>query len=138
MLTAEDTLDDTLVPRLIAAGADIKRVRFLTKIRRDDKGRMFLLGEDLDALEEAIVETGDVGLVTIDPITAYLGKLNSHMATDVRAQLGPLKDFSERVQVGISAITHPPKNAGKRPRPFHRITSVHSRGPDWASLRRRV
>ena len=114
MLTAEDTLDDTLVPRLIAAGADLTRVRFLKSIHKDDNDRMFLLGEDLDSLEDAIREVGEVGLVSIDPITAYLGKINSHMATDVRAQLGPLKDFSERVGVGISAITHPPKNAGPR------------------------
>jgi hypothetical protein len=43
MLTAEDTLDDTLVPRLIAAGADLTRVRFLKSIHKDDKDRMFLL-----------------------------------------------------------------------------------------------
>jgi putative DNA primase/helicase len=114
MLTAEDVVDDTLVPRLIAAGADRTRVRILNKIHKDDKGRMFLLAEDLDALEDAIIEVGDVGLVTIDRTTAYMGRINSHMATDVRAQLGPLKDFSERVGVGISAITHPPKNAGPK------------------------
>jgi hypothetical protein len=30
----------------------------------------------------------------------------------VRAQLGPLKDFGERLNIGLSTITHPPKNAG--------------------------
>jgi hypothetical protein len=32
----------------------------------------------------------------------------------VRSQLGPLKDFAERSNVAISAITHPPKAAGQR------------------------
>jgi putative DNA primase/helicase len=32
----------------------------------------------------------------------------------VRSQLGPLKDFAERVNVSISTITHPAKNAGQR------------------------
>jgi putative DNA primase/helicase len=65
--------------------------------------------------EQVIADTGDVGLVTIDPITAYMGgKLDSHRATDVRSQLGPIKDLAERIGVGFSAITHPAKNAGPR------------------------
>jgi hypothetical protein len=36
---------------------------------------------------------------------------DSHRATDVRSQLMPLKRFAEEFVIGISAITHPPKNA---------------------------
>jgi putative DNA primase/helicase len=115
MLTAEDCLDQTIVPRLIAAGADRDRVFILKKIRKDNKERMFLLGEDLDELERMIVKTGDVRLITIDPITAYLGgKIDSHRATDVRGQLGPLADLAERMDVALSAITHPPKHSTQR------------------------
>src|SRR5262245_51096875 len=54
-------------------------------------------------------------LVCIDPITAYMGgRTDSHKATEVRAQLGPLKDLAERTNVAISTITHPPKNSGQR------------------------
>ena len=54
-------------------------------------------------------------MVTIDPITAYMGgKVDSHSATDVRSQLGPLADLAERTNVAFSAITHPAKNAGQR------------------------
>jgi DNA polymerase bacteriophage-type len=115
MLTAEDCLDQTIVPRLIAAGADRERVFLLKKIRRDNKERMFLLGEDLEELERMIAKTGDVRLITIDPITAYMGsKLDSHRATDVRGQLGPLADLAERSDVSLSAITHPPKHTSQR------------------------
>jgi hypothetical protein len=89
MLTAEDCLDQIMVPRLIAAGADRSRVFVLKKIRKDNKERMFLLGEDLDELERVIKHVGEVRLITIDPITAYMGgKVDSHRATDVRGQLG--------------------------------------------------
>src|SRR5262249_49590567 len=57
------------------------------------------------------------GLVTIDPITAYMGSgrgFDSHRATDVRSQLTPLKELAERTGVCFSAITHPPKNASAR------------------------
>jgi hypothetical protein len=56
-------------------------------------------------------------LVTIDPITAYMGHakhFDSHRATDVRSQLSPLKTVAERTGVAISAVTHPPKNVGQR------------------------
>ena len=117
MLTAEDNTDDTLVPRLIAAGADLTRIKELKAIRRNGKEELFLLGEDLAVLEQMIHDWGDVGLVTIDPITAYMGHakhFDSHRATDVRSQLSPLKTLAERTGVAISAVTHPPKNVGQR------------------------
>jgi putative DNA primase/helicase len=115
MLTAEDCLDQTIVPRLIAAGADLKRVFVLRKIRKDNKERMFLLNEDLEELERMIIKVGEVRLITIDPITAYMGgRVDSHRATDVRGQLGPLVDVAERRDVAVSAITHPPKHSSQR------------------------
>jgi hypothetical protein len=115
MLTAEDCLDQTIIPRLIAAGANRDRVFILKKIRKDNKERMFLLNEDLEQLEHMIRKIGDVWLTTMDPITAYMGgKIDSHRATDVRGQLGPLADLSERANVALSAITHPPKHSTQR------------------------
>lgn len=90
-------------------------MHILRTIRRDNRNHMFLLAEDLAELERVIADVSNVGLVTWDPITAYMGgKLDSHKATDVRHQLGPLSDLAERTNVGFSAITHPAKNAGQR------------------------
>jgi hypothetical protein len=115
MLTAEDNTAHTVCPRLAAAGADLDRVSILNKIRKDNKNRMFMLQEDLDVLEDILRSNPNVGLVTIDPITAYLGgKLDSHRATDVRNQLGPLKDLAESSNVAFSAITHPAKRPGPK------------------------
>ncbi|MGY2905233.1 AAA family ATPase [Bradyrhizobium sp. URHC0002] len=115
MLTAEDTIDQEVIPRLKAAGADLNRVHILKCIKSDNKDRQFLLAEDLEALERKIIEIGNVALITIDPITAYMGgTIDSHKTTEVRSQLGPLKDFSERANVAISAITHPPKSSSPK------------------------
>jgi putative DNA primase/helicase len=115
MLTAEDCVNQIIVPRLVAAKADLERVHIFKKIRKDNKDRMFLLSEDMEILATAIADVGEVGLVTIDPITAYMGgKVDSHRATDVRSQLGPLAELAERTDVAFSAITHPAKNAGQR------------------------
>jgi hypothetical protein len=115
MVTAEDALDTEVVPRLTAAGADLKRIFFLRYIKTDKYKRQFLLGEDLLRLERKAAEIGNVGLICIDPITAYMGgKVDSHKTTEVRSQLGPLKDFAERTNIAISAITHPPKHSSSR------------------------
>jgi putative DNA primase/helicase len=108
MVTAEDALDQVVVPRLIAARADTTRVYFLKAIKQDNKRRMFLLAEDLEALEQMIRDYNAV-FVTIDPITAFMGKINSSSPTDVRGQLGPLADLAERTNVAFSTITHPTK-----------------------------
>jgi putative DNA primase/helicase len=115
MMTAEDTLDQEVVPRLRAAGANLERVHILKGIKVDGKDRQFLLGEDLLALEGEVAEVGDVALITLDPITAYMGgTLDSHKTTEVRSQLGPLKDFAERLNVAVSTITHPAKNTSQK------------------------
>jgi putative DNA primase/helicase len=115
MLTAEDTLDQEVVPRLHAAEADLERVHIIKCIRKDKMDRQFLLDEDLNRLRETVLDVGNVGLITIDPITAYMGgKIDSHKTTEVRSQLGPLKDFAEQMNIAISTITHPPKGGGQR------------------------
>jgi AAA domain len=114
IVTCEDSLEQVEVPRLMAANADLKRVYFLKAIKQDDKRRMFLLGEDLDELGHMIEKIGDVALVAIDPLTAFMGKINSHSTTDVRGALGPLADLAGRHNVAVSTVTHPPKQGGAR------------------------
>jgi hypothetical protein len=115
MLTAEDSIDQEVLPRLVAAGAVLERVHFLGRVRRESgTERMFLLGEDIDTLEHNILKIGDVGLVTIDPITAFMGGADIHRASNVRAQLALLQDVAERTGVAVSTITHPPKGRGHR------------------------
>jgi putative DNA primase/helicase len=71
-LTAEDDLDDTMIPRLIAAGADRKRVYFMQMVKKTGGGsRTFSLLTDLELLERKVVEIGDVVFVGIDPLSAY-------------------------------------------------------------------
>ncbi len=77
VLSAEDAMSDTISPRLVAAGADRKRVHVLKSVRTEKgKRRSFSLQEDLAALGEKIGELGDVALVIIDPITSYMGEID--------------------------------------------------------------
>ena len=75
--------------------------------------RTFNLGQDLPLLATAIERLGnDVALLTIDPVTSYLGdKIDTHQTAAVRAVLEPLDAFAAHYRVAILGVTHPPKAA---------------------------
>ena len=77
---------------------------------RDDKNgsRMFSLISDLEPLRRKIIEIGDVRLVLIDPISAYLGvgKVDSFRGTDVRAVLTPLTTLAVDTKVAVIGVMH--------------------------------
>jgi putative DNA primase/helicase len=124
ILNAEDGADDTVVLRLIAAGADRKRVHIVSAVCQEDgKGRRaFNLQADLALLEKKIAEIGDVALVIIDPISSYMGKTDSHKNAEVRGALEPLSEMAERLKVAILSITHFSKTgAGNNSKALHRF-----------------
>jgi hypothetical protein len=108
ILSAEDGAADTIVPRLIAAGADLARVEIVAAVGSVDgkDRRAFSLQTDMELLEKKIVELGDVALVVVDPVSSYLGRTDSHKNSEVRAVLEPLSDLAERTRVAILTITH--------------------------------
>ena len=67
----EDTYADTVVPRLMAAGADLSRVLFVNAKVGEWEDTM-TLPDDIQGLRDAIIEC-DAKLVTIDPAIAFLG-----------------------------------------------------------------
>src|SRR3989442_136267 len=114
ILTAEDGLSDTVVPRLQELGADLSRVTVLTSVRREGKERHFSLVDDMAALEAALVG-GDFALVIIDPLNAYLGtSLDTHRDAALRSVLTPLAALVERFGVALIAIRHLTKGARDR------------------------
>jgi hypothetical protein len=77
LVGVEDDEEDTIVPRLIAAGAD--RTRIATMRQPTDvsgKPKPFLIPDDIERLRRAIDEIS-ARLVVIDPITAYLSTSES-------------------------------------------------------------
>ena len=109
LLTAEDDLEDTVIPRLVAAGADMKRVHIIRMVKTKDGGkRQFSLISDLVPLERKLNEIGGVVLVVIDPLSAYLGvnKMDSYRTTDVRGVLTPLADLTADQKIAMIGIMH--------------------------------
>src|SRR5262249_18710938 len=105
---AEDDARDTVLPRLVAAGADPRRVHFVDCSCVGGKERSFSLVTDLRLLRKRIMQIGSVVLVIIDPVSAYLGvgKVDTRSTTDVRGVLTPLKELAEELHLAVIDIAH--------------------------------
>jgi hypothetical protein len=107
--TAEDDIEDTVIPRLMAAGVNLDRVHIVQMARLSNGStRTFNMVTDLPALKAKIEEVGNVVLVMIDPMSSYLGvgKVNSSVTTDVRGFLKPLTDLAAEKMVAIIGVMH--------------------------------
>jgi hypothetical protein len=153
ILSAEDGAEDTIVPRLMAARADLSRVTILTaKITYyDAQGRpliSFASFQDLDYWREIFRRLKDASLLVADPLPAYMGRgVNDHRNNDVRAVLEPFAGLLKERRVAMRAITHLGKSVDLRS-PVHRILgsvaysniarSVHVTGVDPDNPERRL
>lgn len=106
VLSAEDDVEDTLGPRLLAAGADPQRVHILKSLRDGDKRRSLNLERDVARLRAKIREVGDVLLVIVDPISAFLGRCDAHNTAEVRGVLAPLCDMAAELKTALLGISH--------------------------------
>ena len=104
LVCCEDDESDTIVPRLIAAGAD--RARCFIHALTD-------LGKDVPRLAAKIKAIGDVALVVIDPVSAYLGKIDGNNAPEVRRSLAPLLQMAAEANVAVLLVTHPNKSTSQ-------------------------
>jgi len=108
LLTAEDGLEDTVAPRLDAAGADRSRVLSLDMVPDLSTGGVKPPVLPLDArYVERAAERMNAVLIVIDPLTAYLAaEINSHRDQDCRRALLPLKIIAERTGAAVLVVRH--------------------------------
>jgi putative DNA primase/helicase len=117
-ISAEDDPADTVVPRFLAAGGDPKRATMLIAVLEFDaqhpdvelRSRPLSLETHLSAVESAITKRG-AKLVIVDPLSAYLGKADSHTDAEIRGVLMPLAALAERTGTAILAVMHLNKRA---------------------------
>jgi hypothetical protein len=132
ILSAEDDPADTVVPRLIAAGADRSRIHILKAVKGENGvERAFNLILDLDRHEKDH-DLRQSKLVEIDPASAYLSlaqgrRTDRNHAGDVRTILDRLAAFAARHDLAVVAISHLNKSGGASP--ITRITGSQT----WAA-----
>ena len=102
---AEDDLDATILPRLIANGANTNNIGFF-----NEETKAFSV-QQLDRLESRL-EKFRPAVVVLDPIQAYLGDINMNSGIEVRGALMPLKMLAQKYNCAIILIMHLNKNTG--------------------------
>jgi hypothetical protein len=118
ILSAEDDWGAVIVPRLMAAGANLERVHRVDVTDADGAG-MFTLPDDVKRLAvalDALKAAGrTVALVVIDPVGAFLsGSTDSHKDASVRRALMPAAQLAMDRGMSCVAVAHLNKNDSQR------------------------
>jgi putative DNA primase/helicase len=109
IVSYEDAIAETLVPRLMAAEANLDRVEF---VACRDTSRVLDLTRHLPEIERRAAEHR-VKMIVVDPLVAGLprGDVNSHRDQDVRSVLAPLAAVASKQDLAVIATMHFSKSA---------------------------
>jgi hypothetical protein len=118
LLSAEDSREHVVLPRLEAVGADLARV-ILPSLGEDGFEQAISLPDDLSYLRDLILGF-EAKLVVIDPFVAHLPEgVNSWQDQSVRTALAPLYRLAVETEAALLLIGHLNKAEGNNP--LHRI-----------------
>ena len=118
--SGEDSIKDTLTPRLMASGADLSRVHFVGDTFKNREIQSFDPATDMQALFFKASSIEDLALLIIDPIVNAVAG-DSHKNGEVRRALQPIVDFGEKLNCAVLGITHFSKG-GQGKDPMERVT----------------
>jgi RecA-family ATPase len=107
LMSAEDGLEDTIQPRLRAAGADLAKVGFFEGYNREP----LVLPDHLERIEVRLRDY-DARLLLIDPLVAFLAQARSDQ--EVRKCLHPVKVLAERLRCTVLWLRHLSKRGGPK------------------------
>lgn len=111
LLAGEDDPEDALRPRLDAIGADCSLVSLIegmtiTNRAGEKHDRIALLDQDLDEIAAEVKALGHCLIVTIDPISEYLGNVDSYKNAEVRGLLRRVRELAGDLSVAVLLINH--------------------------------
>lgn len=108
IVQTEDAWSDTVVPRLIAAGAELPRIHRLCM--PDGNEPALSLPDDVERLRALIEERG-VRLLILDPLSQFLSVKTDHNSEpDVRRALTPLANLAGETGCTVAGVRHLTKN----------------------------
>jgi hypothetical protein len=113
VLTAEDGLADTVLPRFVEAGGDPRHAFAFVAVMEPNKDpRTLVLPNDLPLLERLVIQH-EVALVIVDVLVAYLAHdVNSHNDASMRGVLMRLAALAEHTKAAIVCLRHLNKSPG--------------------------
>ena len=106
IVNIEDGQADTTRPRLDAAGADVAHVHAADLVRHPDGTLRCMTLADVQPIADALERMQKPRAVILDPVSAFMGAADSHVAADVRGLLAPLAELAQRSGVAFILIAH--------------------------------
>lgn len=112
--TSEDAWEFTMVPRLLAAGADLARVG---RVQVEDDGIVIGLTTPVDVPAlKTYIAAHDVAMLVLDPLTSVMdGRIDAHRDREVRTALEPLGQLAEETGAAVVGLVHLGKGMGSDP-----------------------
>lgn len=111
----EDSWEHTIKPRLVGAGADLRRVYRCEVFTREEVHASLSLPLDIPALSIQI-KAYDVKLVILDPLMSRVsGSLDTHKDQEVRQALEPLTAMAKESECAFLGLIHTNKSNNTDP-----------------------
>ena len=111
ILQAEEDSKRSIKPRMAAFGYGKGKVHLIKGTDQGDgEDSWFSLASDVDLLAKECETRGDVRLILIDPIGAYLRGINGWNEIETRAYLQPLFRLARDHDVAVVLLAHPKKD----------------------------
>ena len=122
IVNGEDDPEDTIVPRLIAADADLSRIDIIDDVIEQRDGQLLALSIDKHAnyIHAAMLRQG-AKLLIYDPVAAFMGERDSHKDTAVRALINKIRSHARDGDYAVLLITHFNKPGEKASSAVHRV-----------------
>jgi putative DNA primase/helicase len=119
MYAGEDDIKRTVIPRLMAAGANLANIELLDnqsfevydkEYNRIDR-REINLAADIKIISELVKAHPEITLLIIDPITGVFGSANTNHDKEMRPIMNDLKDMLELRGLTLIGIAHTNKRS---------------------------
>jgi hypothetical protein len=121
LVSCEDDYGDTVVPRLLAAGADLSRIHRVDGIKSKSGRPQPFSFAHYQQMREQLERQPNVRLVVIDPAGAYVGKagVDDHKDSELRTLLDPMAELAAERRVTFIIVKH--LNKGVTAKAVHKV-----------------
>ena len=106
LISDEDGYDDTIGPRCKRHGADLDRVHCFSIRTKDGLDVHLNIAKHIDLLRRLFQDHPAARVVFFDPLSAYLGGIDSNANADVRGVLHSLGNLARDYEITIVGIGH--------------------------------
>jgi hypothetical protein len=113
LVSCEDDYADTVIPRLLSAGADLPKIHRVDGVQAaDGKPTPFSLAH-YDAIAAELTKRPAVRLIAVDPAGSYIGRtgVDDHKDSELRSLLDPLAKLAADHRVTVLLVKHLSKGA---------------------------